>query len=1052
FATDGGGDPDAGDSGNWAAADDVAGDIVLTQTERQYDDDGNVIFTITKDRFHNATHTQTGELGSATHSLTGTIAPARASYAESYYDALNRLTGTAVLGTAGGSVLTSRPDATLPARSGTKLASSYEYDAAGKLFKVIDPRGIESRTFYDAMGRSTRTIEGYTNGTPTDSSNRITDYTYDGASHTVTAKAVLPDSAHQTTRYEYGVTSAGGSGIDSNDVLHAVYLPNPSSGNASTSARETYTVNALGQRISKTDANTTAHAYSYDVIGRLTSDAVTTLGGVDGSVRRLETGYDSAGRPYLFTSYSAATGGTVVNQVERVYNGFGQLITESQSHSGVVGSLSPMVQYVYSEAEGDANHSRLKRIIYPNGRIVRYEYSSGIDNAISRLSFLSDDTSGSPTPHLEEYKYLGLSTVINRYHEQPDVELTYIKQGSESVGDAGDQYAGLDRFGRIVDQRWRNRTSGVHTERFTYLYDADSNRLNRDNLLNPVLTEWYQYDRLNRLVERMIVGNDPYDRVQQLDLWDYDALGNIKSTSRTLLAVLGDGNLDGIVDANDYGTIDSNLEEGITWWRLGDFTLDALTDGDDYLAIDTHLDQTGGAEVFTFRTHNAQNQLTDYDGNDIGYDANGNMTGVENGRSSTYDAWGRLISAATATFEYDALGRRIQEDFSSSVPDKDLYYSDQWQVLEERESGTPRRQYVWSPVYVDAMVLRDDDSDSNGSLDRRLYVQQDANFNVTALMGTSGDVVERYVYEPFGEATVIDDDWSSDTDGLTDVGWVYLHQGGRWDTETKLYSFRHRDYDPKLVRWTEQDPAGYRDGLSLYQYERSDPTGLLDPMGLAGMSLKNGGAAVLGSGGGGGAVAIENAQEGRGAQRLQQATTKPATDKSGATTGPTSGPTASDCEQDKKDAVNKKTINCRRWAFNHPNIGRKLDLSSAIDAGILPKGATEDDALKDAKILTKVIEAELADARSSVRGVKAQLTDPVPPGHHMICVYWRGNWNTGLQGKDFHFATKDDDGRWSEKESEDNITERVKNPLSNNGTVCGCYIIDSPPRCAAATK
>ncbi len=61
----------------------------------------------------------------------------------------------------------------------------------------------------------------------------------------------------------------------------------------------------------------------------------------------------------------------------------------------------------------------------------------------------------------------------------------------------------------------------------------------------------------------------------------------------------------------------------------------------------------------------------------------------------------------------------------------DLYYSDSWQVLEERvaSGGTsvPRVQYVWSPVYVDALILRDRDTNANGTLDERLYVVQDAN-------------------------------------------------------------------------------------------------------------------------------------------------------------------------------------------------------------------------------------------------------------------------------------------------------------------------------------
>ena len=79
-------------------------------------------------------------------------------------------------------------------------------------------------------------------------------------------------------------------------------------------------------------------------------------------------------------------------------------------------------------------------------------------------------------------------------------------------------------------------------------------------------------------------------------------------------------------------------------------------------------------------------------------------------------------------------------------------------MLEERVGGQTMVQYVWSPVYVDALVLRDRDSNGDGTLDERLYVAQDANNNITALFDNAGNVVERYVYDPFGQATVLDAD------------------------------------------------------------------------------------------------------------------------------------------------------------------------------------------------------------------------------------------------------------------------------------------------------
>jgi hypothetical protein len=68
-------------------------------------------------------------------------------------------------------------------------------------------------------------------------------------------------------------------------------------------------------------------------------------------------------------------------------------------------------------------------------------------------------------------------------------------------------------------------------------------------------------------------------------------------------------------------------------------------------------------------------------------------------------------------------------------------------------------------VYVDALILRDRDTDGDGTLDERLWVVQDANYNVTALLDNSGNVVERYVYDPFGQATVFDANWTERPNG-----------------------------------------------------------------------------------------------------------------------------------------------------------------------------------------------------------------------------------------------------------------------------------------------
>src|SRR5262249_631017 len=157
----------------------------------------------------------------------------------------NRLTDAANVGTNGGTAYT-RPG-TPPARSDTVLVNSSTYNAAGWVDSVTDPRGIVSKSFYDNLGRTTKTIEAYVDGTPSNADDQTTEYTYDGSSHIVTLQADLTGGAYQQTKFIYGVTTATGSNINSNDMLSAMQYPDKSTGNPSSTEQETFTVNALGE-------------------------------------------------------------------------------------------------------------------------------------------------------------------------------------------------------------------------------------------------------------------------------------------------------------------------------------------------------------------------------------------------------------------------------------------------------------------------------------------------------------------------------------------------------------------------------------------------------------------------------------------------------------------------------------------------------------------------------------------------------------------------------------------------------------------------------------
>ena len=454
-----------------------------------------------------------------------------------------------------------------------------------------------------------------------------------------------------------------------------------------------------------------------------------------------------------------------------MYNGLGQLTGEYQATTGAVDTGStPEIQYAYSDP---STGSRLVSMTYPNGNVLDYNYGTtgGLNDVIGRLDNLSE---GGQT--LEAYQYLGLSTVVELDHPETGVNLTYIQQPGEGnlLTDGGDQYTGLDRFGRVIDQNWYDTATSTSTDRYQYTYDADGNVTAKINLLDSSLSETYTYDSLNRLTDTTRGGVD-------YQSWTLDAVGN--ATSITTQGTTQD------------------------------------------------------------RTVNSQNELTSVGSSTLGFDNNGNTTVDDQGHALVYDAWNRLVAVkdsggnTLAAYTYDALGRRVTETYSASSTTNNLYYSNQWQVIEERQNGTAStnvsQQYVWSQVYVDALLLRD--SFTGGVFNQRLYAQRDANFNVTALVNTSGQVVERYLYDSYGKVTVLNPDWTVRGDGTaasSAYAWQYLHQGGRYDLTSGLYNFRNRDYSPTMQRWMEQDPAGYAgSGPDLYGYLGDNALGRVDAFG-----------------------------------------------------------------------------------------------------------------------------------------------------------------------------------------------------------------------------
>ncbi len=182
----------------------------------------------------------------------------------------------------------------------------------------------------------------------------------------------------------------------------------------------------------------------------------------------------------------------------------------------------------------------------------------------------------------------------------------------------------------------------------------------------------------------------------------------------------------------------------------------------------------------------------------------------------TWDARNRLTGisgpSGTASFKYDALGRRIEKTVNGQTVQ---YLYDGNQAIAELQGSAIGATYL-TGLQIDEVLAR-----YGASGDRTLIA--DALGSVLAQTDGAGAVQTQYSYSPYGE---------TQTSGTADGNPVQYT--GRENDQTGLYYYRARYYDPQLKRFISEDPIGLGGGVNQYSYVDGNPISLVDPTGLYG--------------------------------------------------------------------------------------------------------------------------------------------------------------------------------------------------------------------------
>lgn len=580
-----------------------------------------------------------------------------------------------------------------------------------------------------------------------------------------------------------------------------------------------FTYDAMNRLVQTMDANGGTSQYTYDNNGNI-------LTFTDANGHTTTFVYDALNRQVSSTN-------ALGNTTTYVYDANGNM-------TSITDAKGQTTTYTY-DADG-----QLTQIAFADGKTRTFEYDSNgnvirqKDEADRYTTFAYDalnrlTTKTYPDNSTHQYTYDLNSNLLSAVNANATVQFTYDAAGqvlSETLNGKATTYSynTHQRTVGIIYPGGRSITEQYdYRGRLAAIMENENNMVSFSYNNNDFLTQRtyqngtatnYTYDLLNRLTRIM-------DNPQVMDVeMTYDAVGNILSKKDLLHPTKSEVyTYDAVNQLIGFkkGVMTTGVEIPNPMRQI-QYVLDAVGNH-------SSVTEDGQTTTYTANSRNAYSAVSGASSYTPHYDANGNLA-QDDHHTYTYDFDNHLINVDngnTATYTYDALGRRIRKQIGSTVVN---YYYAGDQIIEERNiDNTVTATYLYGIGVDDILQMRRNGQD--------YWYHKNHLGSVVAITNGQGTVVERYEYDPYGKLTIYNANDS--VLALSAVGNIYYFTGREYDFETGLYHYRARSLHPSLGRFMQHDPLLYVDAMGLYHYVGNMPTKMVDPSGEDWLSRKIGG-------------------------------------------------------------------------------------------------------------------------------------------------------------------------------------------------------------------